>query len=326
MSTVTRDKRTEKLLALRTSKKGAEAAEATGSIKLSGREEVIIPIKCIVPDPNQPREIFLEEKVKRLANSIQKFGLKKAIEVRKVSIPGRPEVLYMIIDGETRWRAHKLINWQTIRAVVNQGNMTNGEAFVDSVISNFHRNDHTPMEIANSIQELRDMGKSEEDLVCIFGRAQSWIEKFSKLLKLSPNSQAKMDPRLPEDERLQFPVAIILSKLPQNMHDEITDKIISDKLSMVEAKTYIGQCAEKKNLKFRGRKSGPDSIVASMRSFLKGTTERLNAFANIPKSTLDKLGVWRSKDELRDLSKQAGDVASGLAKFKKMIDSIESSL
>lgn len=68
-----------------------------------------ILIDKIKPDKNQPRKTFDEEELKNLANSIIENGLLQPIEIDEEN---------MIIDGERRWRAHKIAKKKTIRCVV----------------------------------------------------------------------------------------------------------------------------------------------------------------------------------------------------------------
>jgi ParB family transcriptional regulator, chromosome partitioning protein len=73
-----------------------------------GREYNLISIDSIDPNPYQPRRIFPQAELEKLAASITEIGLLEPILVRKID--GR----YQIAAGERRWRAHKLLNKHTI--------------------------------------------------------------------------------------------------------------------------------------------------------------------------------------------------------------------
>ena len=65
------------------------------------------PIDQVLPNPDQPRKTFTEE-VEAMALSLQQEGQLE------------PIILFedgMIFDGECRWRAGKMLGWDTIRAV-----------------------------------------------------------------------------------------------------------------------------------------------------------------------------------------------------------------
>jgi ParB family chromosome partitioning protein len=74
---------------------------------------VELDINEIKPNPNQPRKIFDEEKLKELSDSISSHGLLQPITVIKDKIDG-----YILIAGERRLKAHKLANLDTIKAII----------------------------------------------------------------------------------------------------------------------------------------------------------------------------------------------------------------
>ena len=87
-----------------------------------------IPISQITPNPNQPRKHFDKAKLRQLADTIAARGLIQPITVRPLG--GRP-MRYMIVAGERRWRAHKLLEKEgkaeTIRAKLPEGEGMAGE-------------------------------------------------------------------------------------------------------------------------------------------------------------------------------------------------------
>jgi ParB family chromosome partitioning protein len=64
----------------------------------------------IVPNPWQPRKVFNEAKLTQLAESIREAGLVQPIIVRRAAQG------HQIVAGERRWRAHKVIGKETIKA------------------------------------------------------------------------------------------------------------------------------------------------------------------------------------------------------------------
>ena len=57
---------------------------ATQSVEFSeGREYDLVPIEKIYPNPYQPRRIFPQEEIDKLANSISEIGLLEPILLRK---------------------------------------------------------------------------------------------------------------------------------------------------------------------------------------------------------------------------------------------------
>src|SRR5258708_40362994 len=92
-----------------------------------------IPIDKIVPSPFQARKNFDEQALRELAQTIKDRGLENAILVRPVN--GQFE----LIAGERRWRAAKLLGWQTIEAKVEP--VDDKEAALQGVVENTQRKD-----------------------------------------------------------------------------------------------------------------------------------------------------------------------------------------
>lgn len=74
-------------------------------------QTIDIPIDQIITE-NNPRKTFNEASIRELADSISQYGLLQPIVVRKKA--GK----YELINGERRYRAHKLLKSKTIPAVV----------------------------------------------------------------------------------------------------------------------------------------------------------------------------------------------------------------
>nr|WP_032072641.1 ParB/RepB/Spo0J family partition protein [Aliarcobacter butzleri]AHG28740.1 ParB-like nuclease domain protein [Aliarcobacter butzleri] len=70
-------------------------------------------VEMVTPDPNQPRKFFDEEKLQELSESIKEHGLQQPINVID-----NGNGTYTILQGERRYRAHKLANLKTIKALV----------------------------------------------------------------------------------------------------------------------------------------------------------------------------------------------------------------
>jgi ParB/RepB/Spo0J family partition protein len=93
----------------------ASAAVSGGESDGAVRE---IPVSAIESDPAQPRRVFDEEKLRRLAESIRRFGLLQEPGVVQIGDEGRGEPRYRLIWGERRWRASQLAGLARIRCKV----------------------------------------------------------------------------------------------------------------------------------------------------------------------------------------------------------------
>ena len=81
----------------------------------SGQTSLIdIELSQVTPGPKQPRQVFDEDALAELAESIKAEGVVQPIVVREVATG------YEIIAGERRWRAAQRAGLRTIPAVVRR--------------------------------------------------------------------------------------------------------------------------------------------------------------------------------------------------------------
>jgi ParB family chromosome partitioning protein len=151
-----------------------------------------LPIASIVPNPDQPRKTFEAKALRELASSIRENGLIQPITVRRLD-----DGTHMIVAGERRWRAHKLLEEQghttTILCNVRVG-MDDDTMSIEAVIENLQRVDVKPLEEARAFQRLLDSGYTAASLAKKLGIGQSWrITYRTRLLNLEPEIQTLLD-------------------------------------------------------------------------------------------------------------------------------------
>ncbi|WP_422350951.1 ParB/RepB/Spo0J family partition protein [Flagellimonas sp.] len=108
----------------------------------------MLEINSISPDSCQPRKTFDDQSLEQLAQSIAEHGVLQPITVRK-SNDG-----YIIVMGERRYRACKLVGLTTIPVMVR--NYVDTEVLEVQIIENLQRKDVEPTEEAEAIQFLLD--------------------------------------------------------------------------------------------------------------------------------------------------------------------------
>lgn len=129
-----------------------------------------LPVADIAPNPWQPRRIFNEAKLTELAESIRESGLIEPIVVRKV-VSG-----YQIVAGERRWRAHKMIGKEAIKAVIAE--VSNGDMAVLALVENVVRDDLTDYEIARSIRETEKEFPNRKRMAEALGISRSELYRY----------------------------------------------------------------------------------------------------------------------------------------------------
>jgi ParB/RepB/Spo0J family partition protein len=142
-----------------------------------------IPISQIIPGKND-RTTFDESGLRELAESIKEHGLIQPITVRS-SKGGKH---FEIIAGERRFRACKLLGWQTIPAIVTD--LKDQEASAITLAENIARKSLDPIDEACAYQtRIESFGWSIEDLSKYAGTSTIHIQFRLKLLKLIPEIQ-----------------------------------------------------------------------------------------------------------------------------------------
>ncbi|WP_414042051.1 nucleoid occlusion protein [Macrococcus sp. EM39E] len=161
-----------KLFGLKDKEEDVEVQRQNGNV-------VSVPVERIVPNRYQPRQIFDEEKIKELAESIQSYGLLQPIVVRPIE-----EDMYEIIAGERRFRALKFNGVAETEVIVKQ--MNDKETAAIALIENIQRENLSAVEEAEAYKKLLDLdGITQQDLATSLGKSQSFIANKLRLLRLS---------------------------------------------------------------------------------------------------------------------------------------------
>ncbi|MGV3010662.1 ParB/RepB/Spo0J family partition protein [Streptococcus thoraltensis] len=146
-----------------------------------------ILISEITTNPNQPRQIFKEEEIKALAESIANNGLIQPIIVRPSDIIG-----YELIAGERRLRAHQFLGKSHIKAVITQKSYQ--ESMKQALIENLQRADLNPIEEAKAYQNIIDkLEMTHQELARSIGKSRPYISNQLRLLQLTPSWQSAIE-------------------------------------------------------------------------------------------------------------------------------------
>jgi ParB family chromosome partitioning protein len=168
--------------------KGLGALIVQESVDINQSEEQIgiqnFLVSKIIPNVNQPRKDFSEDKLSKLAESIKEFGVIQPIVLRR-----KDEDYYEIVAGERRWRASKLAGLKEIPGVLKD---IDDDVFAEmALIENLQREDLNAIEEAIAYQYMMDAHQLTQDrLSKIIGKSRTYITNTLRLLKLSPNIQS----------------------------------------------------------------------------------------------------------------------------------------
>lgn len=138
-----------------------------------------IDVSMIVPNPNQPRKVFDQEKIETLASSIKQFGLIVPILVSKEGDQ------FHLIAGERRLRATKLLGKKKINAIIE--NADEKKSSQVALIENIQREDLNPVEEAEAYLYLSNtFDLTQEEISDIAGKSRVHVANMLRLLHSGP--------------------------------------------------------------------------------------------------------------------------------------------
>ncbi len=142
-----------------------------------------IAVELIDPNPFQPRKTFRDEGIEELKNSILKQGLLQPVVVRPAG------ERFELILGERRLRATKAAGLATIAAQIRV--VESSEEMLElAILENVHREDLTPIELAQAIVRLQQQYTLTQEVVAEkMGMSRAHIANLVRLLKLPSRIQ-----------------------------------------------------------------------------------------------------------------------------------------
>ena len=139
---------------------------------------VFLPARAIRPNPAQPRQIFREEALQDLAESIRQHGILQPLTVRRIGTS------YELIAGERRLRAAQIAGLTEIPCIVMT--MDEKESGMAAMVENLQRQDLDFIEEARGIRLLMEKWSiSQEQVAKMLGKSQSAVANKLRLLRHS---------------------------------------------------------------------------------------------------------------------------------------------
>lgn len=196
-----------------------------------------IEIDRIKPNPFQPRKNFSDEALRELSQSIERHGLIQPIIVIKKGDD------FTLIAGERRLRASKLLGFSKIKAIVaNIGDKNLREL---ALIENIQRENLSPIELANSYQELINEYKiTQEALASIVKKSRVQITNTLRLLGLDEYIKTLID-----EGKITQGHAKIMVGLNSDNQKLVADTIIGQKLSVRDTENLVKRLKTNKESK-----------------------------------------------------------------------------
>ena len=249
-----------------------------------------LKISDILPDPEQPRRHFNKEKLEELANSIRIHGvLQPIVVVRKSS-------KFVIVAGERRYRASKLVGLEKVPAVVRE--LSDQNRLELSLIENIQRDNLNVLEMAEAYSKLREQFNltAKEIGERVGGRSESAVLNTLRLLKL---------PQIIKDYiisgELKEGQARPLLKIDEETIKKILPKIIEENWSSRKIEQFLVNY--KKQIE-ESKKVEPKKVNNPFEKTVKHISKKLSADVDIKTSARGSGKIvikFKSEEELKRL-------------------------
>ena len=223
---------------------------------------VFLPARAIKPNPAQPRELFREESLAELAESIRQHGILQPLSVRRVGAG------YELIAGERRLRAGQMAGLTEIPCIIMS--MDDRESGMVALVENLQRRDLDYIEEAEGLSRLmRLYGLSQEQAAAKVGKSQSAVANKLRLLRHSPAVLA----RLRENHLSERHARALLRLATEEERLAVLEVIVSRELNVAKTEAYIDACLERQKTEKRGVRK---LILRDVRLFLNSVNHSLD--------------------------------------------------
>lgn len=146
------------------------------------KNSLLIPINQIKNNNEQPRKTFDNDSLVELAESIRNHGIVQPLILKK------DDTGYIIVAGERRWRAAKLIGLNEVPAIIMD--LTDKEVLEISIIENIQRQDLNPIEEGLAYLKLiSEFELTQEELSKRIGKSRVAISNIMRLINLDERVQ-----------------------------------------------------------------------------------------------------------------------------------------
>ncbi len=216
---------------------------------LEGEVVVEIELSKIDVNPYQPRRKFDEIKLHELMLSIKEHGVFQPIILKK------KDERYILISGERRFRASKLLNLETIPAIIRD--YSENEMAEIALIENVQREDLTAIEEALGYKNIIDkLNYTQKEVAIKVGKSRSYITNMLGLLNLDDNIKDMI-----LNNKISMGHARVLSKLEDKSKiNELADRIIKEELTVRDIENITRNEKKNNNIKRKKQQSEYSSV------------------------------------------------------------------
>ena len=253
-------------------------------------DAVMIDIKKVEPNREQPRKKFDEDALIELSESIKQFGVLQPLLCQE------RDDYYEIIAGERRWRAAKIAGIKEVPVIIKK--LSEQEIMEISLIENLQREDLNPIEEALAYKRLIDEFKLKQDEVAErVSKSRTAVTNAMRLLKLNEKvQQMVIDVMLTTGH-----ARALLGIEDQDIQYVLAQQIFDQKLSVRDTEKLVKSMQNEK----KGKKKEPEKLDSKLLAIYSDLEEQMKkimgtkVLINSKNSNSGKIEIeYYSQDEL----------------------------
>ncbi len=168
---------------------------------------LMVERRRLQPDPEQPRKHFDEAKLEDLAQSLRQVGILQPLRVR----PGE-DGIYLIVNGERRWRAAALADVNELPVVVRDSPAD--QLAFEMLVENLQRENLTDEEEAGAYRILIGQGYTVEQIATRLGVSKSRVSRDHRVFSAETLAEAVVAGRITKSHAQELLVAPLEFQAP----------------------------------------------------------------------------------------------------------------
>jgi len=227
-------------------------------------EGILMDIKKVEPNREQPRKNFDEDALIELSESIKQFGVLQPLLVQD------KKGYYEIIAGERRWRAAKLAGLKEVPVIIKD--LTDQEVVEIALIENIQRENLNPIEEAIAYKRLlTEFNLKQDEVAERVSKSRTAVTNSMRLLKLNEKVQ-----QMVIDDMLSTGHArALLGIEDQEKQYQTAQKIFDEKLSVRETEKLVKKLQQEKEENKSKKETKIDPKMAAIFGDLEETMKMI---------------------------------------------------
>ena len=233
--------------------------------------DVVTELKTtqIVPDENQPRKDFDNDKIKALSDSIAENGV-----IQPLIVSDEKNGFYRIVAGERRWRAAKMAGVETVPVVIRDYSLEQSVSV--SLVENLQREDLNAIEEAYGYKRLMDeFGLTQAQVAEKVGKSRPSVANSLRLLSLPENIRDMVV----YGEISSGHARAIAGVSDEEVQKDLAQKVIAEDLNVRQLEKIISDLSKPK------KKEGKNSVKLELDKNLKAQIK------SVEKALMQKFGT-----------------------------------